>query len=127
MSIETRGVLAGRYTHHAGRGGEEQVYLTHSLDTVSNETLCRRIPYPADAYLADEYADDIGAAPRCPLCLKRDARFGGTFKPRARKLTPWTDAMEAAEMEKLRAASSHKQRVAIKARIALGRRKAGLE
>jgi len=126
MSIETRGVLAGRYAHHAGRGGEEQVYLTHSLDTESDEVLCRRIPYPADAYLADAGGGDPDAPPRCPLCLKRDARFGGTFKPRARKLKPWTDAMEAAEMEKLQAATSKREKGKIWLRIQAGRRKAGL-
>lgn len=84
MSIQTRGVLAGAYLHHAGRGGKEHVFLTHSFDMARNETLCRRIPDP-EGRLADEYADDIDAPPTCPLCLKRDARFGGTYKRRLKR------------------------------------------
>jgi len=83
VSIQTLPVLAGAYLHHEGRKGKEQVFLTHAFDTEEGKTLCRKF---SEDRLCDEYgSDDIDAAPTCPLCLKRDARFGGTYKRRAKR------------------------------------------
>ncbi len=71
-TLQTRAVLAGAYR---GQNEEHPAYLTHTVDTVlGDRPLCKRVK---ESSIADEFADDIHAAPTCPICLARDARFNG--------------------------------------------------
>jgi hypothetical protein len=64
--VETRSVLAGRYLLNATS------YLLHAVRVGDPKTLCGRI---SAAYLTDELAQDVTAAPTCKACLRKDPRF----------------------------------------------------
>lgn len=66
METKTHAVLAGAYR------GKGAALLTHSSTDGGETALCRSIKA---GHLADEYADDSTAAPTCPRCLAKDARF----------------------------------------------------
>ena len=67
---ETRAVLAGAYLTRSRAGLTHTIDLRHSAPLV----LCRRVAVDS---LADPYAQDRNAAPTCPVCLRKDPRFGG--------------------------------------------------
>ena len=69
MNVETRAVLGAAYLP-----SDERVGLTHAVDAETDRPLCKRVK--ADN-LADPYAQDPDLPPTCPVCLKRDPRFGG--------------------------------------------------
>jgi hypothetical protein len=77
----TVGVLAGAYR---GRDVAKRSLLTHTgVGSDPNfdepdEVLCRRVP-PEHCTAGGV---DVDAPPTCPLCLERDPRFGGTYRPR---------------------------------------------
>lgn len=80
--IQTRGVLAGAY--RARRHLDDRSLLTHAFDTERGISLCGNID---EGNVVDEYGytdGELQGRATCPLCLKRDARFGGRYRRRAR-------------------------------------------
>lgn len=65
--FETREVLAAAYRENA-----PATMLSHTVDAETEIPLCRRVKA---ASIADSSAGDINAAPTCPVCRRRDARF----------------------------------------------------